>query len=173
MRVRFRAGSEGTSFRGLESNGKLSLVLVLQTAHPTLSEPTNSPAALQEYKSRPPNSPTVALLGEATQSVQFAWTAKSCAGILQGLSSFWMMADRKVLSNVGSRPVRGVVPCVSMSAMERFCRAPRPSGCGRLEPVRKLALSTLYSWSVPLSAILVAAGRYLSVKAGHAPTDYE
>jgi len=33
--------------------------------------------------------------------------------------------------------------------------------------------STLYRSSVALSAILVAAGRHLSVKAGHAAADYE
>jgi hypothetical protein len=35
------------------------------------------------------------------------------------------------------------------------------------------ALSTQYSWSVLLSAILIVAGRYLPVKGGHAPADYE
>ena len=38
---------------------------------------------------------------------------------------------------------------------------------------RSMALSTHYRWSVALSAILVAADRYLSVKAGHAPAGYE
>jgi hypothetical protein len=33
--------------------------------------------------------------------------------------------------------------------------------------------STLYSCSVLLSAILIVAGRYLPVKGGHAPADYE
>jgi len=36
---------------------------------------------------------------------------------------------------------------------------------------RSTALSTTYSWSILLSAILIAAGRYLPAKGGHAPAE--
>ena len=58
------------------------------------------------------------------------------------------------------------IPCVSVKVANAAT-----SDIPVLQSV--LTLSTKYSSSVSLSVILDTIGRYLSVKAGHAPADYE